>query len=108
MAQILTFEEIKQQYHDEWLLIAYTDLDPETLQVLQGEVLAHSPDIEVVYQALPSAKGRNAAIEFVGVPQANIAHSYETLYPSCKTSPPKNGKPCSAWATETEPLQAKF
>jgi hypothetical protein len=34
---------MQQKYHDEWLLIAYTDLD-EDLHVIRGEVLAHSPD----------------------------------------------------------------
>jgi hypothetical protein len=74
MPQTLTFTEIQQQYQDEWLLIAYTAIDPKSLQILQGEVLAHSPDIEVIYQALPQAKGRNAAIEFVGTPKADVAY----------------------------------
>jgi hypothetical protein len=74
MAELLTFEQIKQRYADEWLLIAYTEIDPETLQVVQGEVLAHSPNIKEVYGALAIAKGRDAAIEFVGEPQENVAY----------------------------------
>jgi hypothetical protein len=50
MPQTLTFTEIQQQYQHEWLLIAYPAIDPKSLQILQGEVLAHSPDIEVIYQ----------------------------------------------------------
>ena len=34
----LTLGQMKQRYHDEWLLIAYTDVD-ENLNVLCGEVL---------------------------------------------------------------------
>lgn len=74
MAELLTFEQMKQQYSDEWLLIAYTKVDPDTLQVIQGEVLAHSPDIKEVYKALPIAKGRDAAIEFVGEPKEDVAY----------------------------------
>jgi len=74
MAHLLTYEEMKQQYPDEWLLIAYTQIEPDTLQVLQGEVLAHSPEVEEIYRSLPLAKGRNAATEFVGQPQADVAY----------------------------------
>ena len=74
MTELLTFEQIQQRYSDEWLLIAYTEVDPDTLQVIQGEVLAHSPDIKEVYKALPIAKGRDAAIEFVGEPQNDVAY----------------------------------
>jgi hypothetical protein len=35
MSTLLTLEEMKQQHHDEWLLIAYTQID-ENLNVLQG------------------------------------------------------------------------
>lgn len=35
----LTLGSIKQRYHDEWLLTAYTDID-ENRNVLCGEVLA--------------------------------------------------------------------
>jgi hypothetical protein len=52
MARLLTYEEMKQQYPDEWLLIAYTEIEPDPLQVLQGEVLAHSPNVEEIYRSL--------------------------------------------------------
>ncbi len=34
--------------------------------VVRGEVVAHSPDQGVVYDALPLAKGRAVAFEYVG------------------------------------------
>jgi hypothetical protein len=69
MATILSIEEMQQQYHNEWLLIAYTELDPD-MNVVRGEVLEHSPDVEEVYKALPQRQGRAVAIEYVGeVPQ---------------------------------------
>jgi hypothetical protein len=74
MANLLTYAEMQQQYTDEWLLIAYTQIEPDTLQVLQGEVVAHSPDVQDIYRSLPLVKGRDAAIEFVGQPQADVAY----------------------------------
>jgi hypothetical protein len=65
MANILTLEEMKQQYHDEWLLIAYTEID-ENLKVIRGEVLTHSPNAEDVYRALPHHKDRAVALEYIG------------------------------------------
>jgi hypothetical protein len=69
MSAILSFEEMQQHYRNEWLLIAYTELDSD-MNVLRGEVLKHSPDVEEVYKALPQRQGRAVAIEYVGeVPQ---------------------------------------
>jgi hypothetical protein len=41
--------------------------------VVRGEVLAHSPDQGVVYDALPLAKGRAVAFEYVGQVPADFA-----------------------------------
>ncbi len=65
MAALLASEDIKQQYHDEWLLIAYTEID-DNLNVIQGEVLAHSPDVETLYALLPQFKDQAVALEYVG------------------------------------------
>lgn len=65
MAEILTLEEMQQRYNGEWLIIAYTEID-EDLNVIRGEVLAHSPSQEEIYKALPIAKGRAIALEYVG------------------------------------------
>jgi hypothetical protein len=69
MATLLTAAAMKQHYHDEWLLIAYTEID-DNLNVMQGEVLAHSPDVETLYALLPQFKDRAVALEYVGeIPQ---------------------------------------
>jgi hypothetical protein len=65
MATLLTAADIKHQYHDEWLLIAYTEID-DNLNVMQGEVLAHSADVETLYPLLPKFKDRAVALEYVG------------------------------------------
>jgi hypothetical protein len=72
MPQILSFKEIQQQYDGEWLIIAYTELDAD-LQVIAGEVLAHSPDEAEIYKALPIAKERDVAIEYVGKVPEDLA-----------------------------------
>jgi hypothetical protein len=69
VTNVLTLEEMRQRYDGEWLLIAYTQLD-EYLQVIAGEVLAHSPDRDTLYAALPLGRGRDIAIEcFVPIPE---------------------------------------
>jgi hypothetical protein len=72
MAKLMTLAEIKQQHQDEWLLIAYTELD-ENLNVLRGELLMHSPEVDDIYDALPAYNDRAVAIEYVGEPPADIA-----------------------------------
>ena len=69
MQHVLSFEEIQQRYEGEWVLLAYTELD-DNLRPIAGEVLAHSSDREIVYQALAGRGDRGVAIEcFVKVPE---------------------------------------
>jgi hypothetical protein len=69
MAKILSFAEIEQQYDGEWVLIAYTEVD-QNLKPIAGEVLAHSSDRDVVYEALTQRGDRGVAIEcFVKTPE---------------------------------------
>lgn len=65
MPQVMTFEAMKQHYQNEWLLIAYTEID-ENLNVIQGEVLAHSTDVEPLYDLMPQFKDRAVALEYIG------------------------------------------
>jgi hypothetical protein len=65
MAETLSLEEMAKRYDGEWLLIAYTELD-EDLNVVRGQVLAHSSSQEEIYGALPLAKGKAVAFEYVG------------------------------------------
>lgn len=65
MSPVLPISEIKQQYQDEWVLIAYTQVD-ENLSVTEGEVLAHSPNVETLYHLLPQYRDRAVAFEYVG------------------------------------------
>ena len=63
--KILTLEEIIHLYPSEWVLIAYTELD-ENLNVIRGEVLAHSPERDLLYNNALSRKGKSVAIEYTG------------------------------------------
>ena len=68
MSNILSFAEIEQKFDGEWVLIAYTELDLN-LKPIAGEVLAHSIDRDIVYDALLHRGDRGVAIEcFVPVP----------------------------------------
>lgn len=68
----LTLEEIYSRYPDEWLLIAYTELD-ENLNVIRGKVIAHSPDRDLLYNQLSSTKDISVAIEYTGPIPENLA-----------------------------------
>ena len=59
--QVLSFGEIEQRYDGEWVLIAYTDLD-ENLKPIAGEVIAHSIDRDVVYDAIANRGDRGVAM----------------------------------------------
>lgn len=72
MSQIITFEEMQRRYDGEWLLIAPKEVSEE-LQVIRGEVLAHSPVQEEIYQALESLEEQPLAIEYVGKVPEDLA-----------------------------------
>ena len=61
----MRIEEIRKLYPDEWVLIEYSKLDDD-LNVLEGEVIAHSADKEEIYQAQMKVQGRSLAIEYLG------------------------------------------
>jgi hypothetical protein len=73
MAEILTLDQIQQRYDGEWVMIAYTETNPDTHEVIRGEVLAHSPNAKEVYGAMPLAQGRGVAFEFFGHVPENVA-----------------------------------
>lgn len=77
----MRMEEIRKRYQGEWVLIEYTKLDDD-LNVLEGEVIAHSPNKEEIYHKLLRTKGKDVAIEYLGeVPEdlAVMLQFHETL-----------------------------
>jgi hypothetical protein len=71
MSEILDYEQIKQRYDGQWVIIAYREID-EDLEVLAGEVLAHSSSETEIYQMLSLASGINVSIEYIGAIPENI------------------------------------
>ncbi|MBI3248758.1 MAG: hypothetical protein HYZ50_19830 [Deltaproteobacteria bacterium] len=61
----MTLAEIKQHYPNEWVLIEFTELDDD-LQVVEGQVVAHSPSKAEIYQKLVDLDKDKIALEFTG------------------------------------------
>jgi len=61
----MRMEEIKKRFKGEWVLIEYSQLD-DHLAVLEGEVLVHSLDKDVIYREQLRYKGKQLAIEYLG------------------------------------------
>ncbi len=61
----MKMEEIRKCYQGEWVLIEYTKLDDD-LNVVDGEVIAHSPNREEIYQAQMRLQGKSLAVEYLG------------------------------------------
>jgi hypothetical protein len=72
MSAVLTYDEIKEQFPDEWLLIADAEMDDE-MNILRGKVVAHSKDRDEVYRALLTVPGKRISIEYTGDAPANWA-----------------------------------
>lgn len=74
MNDILAWDEIKAKYAGQWLLISCSQLD-EDMNVVSGEVLAHSADRDEVYRTLLCSKqgGLSLAIEYAGAIPDDVA-----------------------------------
>jgi hypothetical protein len=69
---VMKMAEIRERYKDEWVLIEYTKLDEE-LNVVEGEVIAHSPSRDEIYRQLVKTTGRDIAIEYLGEVPEDLA-----------------------------------
>jgi len=68
----MTIGEIREGYPNEWVLIEYDDVDAE-FNVINGDVIAHSPVKEEIYRVLIETKGKNIAIEYTGPVPEDLA-----------------------------------
>ncbi len=68
----MKMQQIRKLYKGEWVLIEYTKLD-EDLKVVEGEVIAHSPNKEEIYRKLLKTKGKDIAIEYLGEVPEDLA-----------------------------------
>ncbi len=65
MNETLTFDEIKSRYAPDWVLIGDLDTD-ETLEILAGRVLFHSPDRDAVYRKATELRPGRFACRYLG------------------------------------------
>jgi hypothetical protein len=65
MDEVLTIEEIERRFSGEWVLIADPELD-DHLAVVQGRVLFHDADRDVVDHKDCELAPRDAAVLYVG------------------------------------------
>jgi hypothetical protein len=63
--EVLTFDEIKERYAPDWVLIGDPQTD-EYQRVLGGTVLFHSPNREEVYQKAIELRPGHFAFRFLG------------------------------------------
>ncbi len=63
--KILTMEEIKQNYPNQWVLIEYSELDDD-LNIVRGEVVETASTKDEIYEKLLNAKVTRFAIEYTG------------------------------------------
>jgi hypothetical protein len=61
----MRFDEIKEQYPNEWVLIEFTELDDE-LKVADGKVIAHSGSRDEIEKELMVLKNGKIAVEYTG------------------------------------------
>ena len=72
MAEVMSLQEMRERYCGQWVLVGYEELDDD-LNVLQGEVLAHSPDKDQVYRQLMAMRGKKISVEYMGEVPEDLA-----------------------------------
>jgi hypothetical protein len=67
-ATILTLNQMQERYPNQWLLVLNTKT-AENLDLIEGEVIAHAPDRDTLYNAIASARKTRTgtlSIEYTG------------------------------------------
>jgi hypothetical protein len=62
----MKWEHIKSKFDGEWVLIEVTQFDFENYQIIEGNVLYHSPDEDEVRKKGQELKPEGFAIEYFG------------------------------------------
>jgi hypothetical protein len=65
MDERLTIEEIEARFAPDWVLIGEPQTD-ETLALLAGKVLYHSPDRDAVYRKAEELRPGRFAVRYLG------------------------------------------
>ena len=82
----MKWEQIKTQFDGEWVLVEVTQFDFENYEIVEGEVLYHSPDEGEIRRKVSELKPKPKAIaiEYLG----EIPEDFEVMFgwpPACAT-----------------------
>jgi hypothetical protein len=64
----MRLEKIRQRFKDEFVLIEVTETDENNVEILEGNVLAHSPNRDEIMELLGRGLARDVAVEWCGEP----------------------------------------
>ncbi len=64
----MRLEEIRQKFQGEFVLIAVTKTDENNCEVLEGDVLAHSPTRDEIMMVLACGVDCDVTVEWCGEP----------------------------------------
>ncbi len=64
----MRLEEIRQTFKGKFVLIAVSKTDPDNCEVLEGDVLAHSPNRDEIMALLGRGVNRDVTVEWCGEP----------------------------------------
>lgn len=71
MSQVMTMNEIEQQFDSEWVLIDQPETN-EVQEVLRGAVVFHSKDRQAIHETvMQMPKPRRVAVLYVGEPPSS-------------------------------------
>ena len=68
----MKWKDIRKAFKDQWVLIQVGKVD-ESLNVVEGEVLAHSKDKDEVYKKLLQIRPKEFSIEYTGMIPEDLA-----------------------------------
>ena len=64
----MRLEEIRQRFKNEFVLIAVTKTDEDNVEILEGDVLAHSLHRDEIMALLGSGLAQDVTVEWCGKP----------------------------------------
>ena len=64
----MRLEEIRQRFKNEFVLIEVTKTDEDNVEILEGNVLAHSTNRDEIMELLGRGLARDVAVEWCGEP----------------------------------------
>jgi hypothetical protein len=65
MDEVMTYEQMKRKFKDEWLLIEDPELT-EVLQIIRGKVLWHGKNKNELYRVAMELRPKHPAIWYTG------------------------------------------